>query len=342
MEKINNKQPIVRPFQVMAGIVAGETTTDYTKELLELSAFNAENRAQLKILQLQYEADYKVLVNSFELDDDDECCGEGDVSCCVDPSYCIKVNALRNKYLGLFKNIDEDWQQRNLAFQRKYLDDLLYWEPLAANNNTEASIRFYSWVSKYLEAIASMAKTSILEPCKAEKDIDHELKDTVIPAYDCDLEFHAKFLVGKITLDCEKFSIEGGEILVGKIERNFTSRQTTLSLGVGVYIGEGGSYAGLGAGAEAGMSMSAFLCIDKTGALTDAGIVNRASASASLDFQSSEKLGFKKKLAEQSIGFESRLGINSGWTFDEGPLGNLFPTNQPVQENKKVKLYPQQ
>jgi Flp pilus assembly protein TadD len=339
LEKISNKQPVARPFQVMAAIVAAETTNEYREELLEIQKFNTQNREQLKALYKQYEAEYEVLKKSFDKDDD-KCCGEGDVSCCTDPTYCIKVNALRNKYLVLFLNVDMDWQNKNLAFQRKYLDDLLYWEPLAANSTDEAYVRFYNWAGMYLGAIAEIANTSILEPCKTEKQTGQDAKDSALKTYDCDIEFQAKFLVGKFTLDCEKFSMQAGELLIGKIERNFTTRQTTLSLGVGVYEGLGGSFAGIGAGAEVGMSMSAFLTIDKTGALTDGGIVNSASASAGVNFKAGEKLGFTKKLAEQKVEFESRLGINSGWSFNEGPLKNILtPQEKPL--NKNVKVYPQ-
>ncbi len=339
LEKINNKQPVVRPFQVMAGIVAAETTNEYREELLELKKFDTQNRLQYNSLYKQYEADYEALKKSFD-NVDDKCCGEGDVSCCNDPSYCIKLNALRNKYLELFANLNADWQNKNLAFQRKYLNDLLYWEPLAASSTDEAYIRYYNWAGLYLGAIAEMAKTIILEPCITEKEITQNAKDSVLKTYDCDIEFHAKFGVGKLTLDCEKFSIEGGEGLIGKIERNFTTRQTTLSVGVGVYVGVGGGFAGLGAGAEAGISMSAFLNIDNTGAITDGGIINRAGASAVVNFEAGEKLGFTKKLAEQKVEFESRLGINSGWSFNEGPLKNILtPQEKPL--NKNVKVYPQ-
>ncbi|MBC7934812.1 MAG: hypothetical protein H7Y86_05555 [Rhizobacter sp.] len=339
LEKINNKQPAVRPFQVMAGIVAAETTGEYREELAGLQKFNTQNREEHNILLKQYEAEYDALKKSFDKDDDN-CCGEGDISCCTDPSYCIKLNALRNKYLLLFLNVDMHWQNKNLAFQRKYLDDLLYWEPLAAGSVDEAYVRYYNWAGMYLAAIAKIAGTTILEPCKTKKERKQNAKNAVLKPYDCDIELHAKFLVGKFTLDCEKFSIEGGELLVGKIERNFTTRQTTLSLGVGLYAGIGGGFAGTSAGADAGISMSAFLSIDKTGALTDGGIVNSAGASAGVKFEAGEKLGFTKKIAEQKVEFESRLGINSGWSFNEGPLKNILsPQEKPL--NKNVKVYPQ-
>ncbi len=337
LEKIINEQPVVRPFQVMAGIVAAETTNEYGEELVDLQKFNTQNREEHTSLLKQYEAEYDAFKKSFDKDDDN-CCGEGDISCCTDPTYCIKLNALRNKYLAQFLDVDLAWQNKNLTFQRKYLDDLLYWEPLAAGSSDEGYVRYYNWAGIYLAAIAKIAGTTILEPCKTEKEKPQNVKDSLLKPYDCDIELHAKFLVGKFTLDCEKFSIEGGELLVGKIERNFTTRQTTLSLGVGLYEGLEGSFAGIGAKTEISISMSLYLTIDKTGALTDGGIVNSAGASAGVNFEAGERLGFTKKLAEQKVGFESRLGINSGWTFDEGPLKNIFST-QEKPLNKNVKAY---
>jgi Flp pilus assembly protein TadD len=338
LEQISSKKPVLRPFQVMAGIVAAETTNEYLEELMEIQQFNTQNRQQYNSMFKQYEAEFEALKKSFDKDDD-KCCGEGDISCCTDPTYCIKVNALRNKYLALFAEVNTNWQNRNLRFQKKYLDDLLYWEPLAASSSDEAYIRFYNWAARYLSAITDIAQTTILEPCKPDRNTEAETINAALKTYDCDIEFHAKFGVGKFTLDCEKFSIEGGEGLIGKIERNFTTRQTTLSLGVGVYAGLGVDFAGLGAGAEAGIGMSAFLNIDNTGSVTDGGIINRAGASAGVNFEAGEKLGFTKKIAEQKVEFESRLGINSGWTFNEGPLRNMLnQTEKPL--NKNVKVYP--
>jgi hypothetical protein len=338
-DKVNSRQPVVRPFQVMAAIVAAETTNDYREELIDLQKFNNGNRQELNALVKQYEAEYGALNKSFD-NDDEKCCGEGDISCCTDPTYCIKVNALRNKYLALFATVDMAWQAKNFAFQRKYIDDLLYWEPLAANNTDESYVRYYNWAGMYLSSIAEISRTSILEPCKTEKEASSSVQEAFLQTYDCDIEFHAKLGVLKFALDCEKISIEGGIGAIGKIERNFTTRQTTLSLGIGVYAGVGGGFAGFGAGAEASIGMSAYLCIDKTGALTDGGIINRVGASGGLNFGAGQKLGFTKNLAEQKIGFESRLGINSGWTFNEGPLKNLLAPKEK-QLNKNIKVYSQ-
>jgi tetratricopeptide (TPR) repeat protein len=85
LEKINNKQPVTRPFQVMAGIVAAQTTNEYREELLEVEKFNTQNRAELNSLLKQYEVEYEAFKKYFEEKDGDyDCCGEGgNDACCT-------------------------------------------------------------------------------------------------------------------------------------------------------------------------------------------------------------------------------------------------------------------
>jgi tetratricopeptide (TPR) repeat protein len=45
-----------------------------------------------------------------------------------------------------------------------------------------------------------------------------------------------KLLVVSVSLDCEKFKIEGGELIVGSFQRDFKRRETTIAIGVGAQL----------------------------------------------------------------------------------------------------------
>lgn len=61
-----------------------------------------------------------------------------------------------------------------------------------------------------------------------------------------------KVLVIGFELDCEKVKLEGGELLLGSIERKFKSKETTIFLGVGANLG----ITGAGVGAKVGGSVT--------------------------------------------------------------------------------------
>jgi Sec-independent protein translocase protein TatA len=57
-----------------------------------------------------------------------------------------------------------------------------------------------------------------------------------------------KVMIISVEVDCEKFKLEGGELIVGSVERNFKKKETTIFLGAGANIG----VTGLGGGAKIG------------------------------------------------------------------------------------------
>lgn len=87
-------EPILRPFQVLGGIMESETMLLQQKDQRDLEYFNKTNREQYKALEQQYKAKYDVIWKRY-IDKEDECCGEGDVSCCEDQSFCLETNALK-------------------------------------------------------------------------------------------------------------------------------------------------------------------------------------------------------------------------------------------------------
>src|SRR5690606_37451809 len=157
---------------------------------------------------------------------------------------------------------------------------------------------------------------------------------------ECPFDVQIPFVVGKITVNCEKFSFNAGEGVVFKYEKEFTGqRQSTMSIGVGLGIdlsrGAGGAKGGLSAGGD----MSAFFVFDKTGALSDGGMRYGAGASIGLGFETGEKIKIKKAIDGVSAGW--RFAYNSGVNFDfePGPLKGLLTKSASAPSNRNLKPY---
>ena len=144
---------------------------------------------------------------------------------------------------------------------------------------------------------------------------------------ECPLDIVIPFGVGKVQLNCDQFSISGGEGLVFGYERNFKTHQSTLSVGIGLTLELQGKIGPVKAGVRAGVTESFFVTFDGNNGIADAGLKNEAKVSAGGP-------GIGK---EASVG--STLGINSGWNFNEGPFKGMIGPAPEVQKNNNVKMY---
>jgi Flp pilus assembly protein TadD len=333
---MNPKGNIVKPFMALGGTMLSETTLDWSEELMKLEKYNAENRKTYKSLEKEYEAAYKKLTD--EMDKRvDECCGEGNTSCCFNDADCKAVNELANKYLFKFAQFNEEWQKHNLQLYKDYFDELIFWSYLGSMDNDEFKIKFYDWIDKYLIMLQQLCQTKLIYGCQPE---DADKPEPVVAGelkqYECPIEFEMPFLVGKLSIDCEKFSFSAGELVTFKYEKNFIGqRQSTMSLGIGagIYLLK---VPGAPAGVEVSAGMSVYLSFDNMGHLTDGGLQTGAKASAGIEFEAGERLKLKKEMKKEA-GVGWRVGIASGINFDEGPLkGILNPKENPVNRNVNV------
>jgi tetratricopeptide (TPR) repeat protein len=308
-----------KPFLSLAYVMGLELNAEYQEEKLELNnTFDKQYQEQYADLEKQYETDYAKMMKDFRDSEKGECCREGNTSCCAaDKEVCNAGTALRNKYLPRFAQLTEDWQTRHLLVEKKYFDDLIYWNYLASFDDNDFRSRFYYWVNHYLGELGRLCKTKILEPChpkefqEPEKPAQTELKQ-----FDCPVDLTIPFLVGKISMNCEKLSFKAGELVVFKYEKQFTgSRQSTMSIGAGVGIDASYKAGPFKAGSEAGLDMSVYLSFDNAGNCTDGGMVYSVYAGGALDFAAGERIKLKKDVASVSEKIGWRFGINSGVSF---------------------------
>ncbi len=341
---------MAQPFSEMCSTIAGEMLTDYSKELGDMGPQGRTGKnyiAKMQSLENEYQNKYTIIKKGFDEREKEGvkkgCCGEGNISCCISSEEkCKAYNGLANEYLPQFAANMEDWQVKYQLVFKKYFDDLVYWSYLAFHNiplsidlasnppHTDEYYQlnsFYPLVISYLKMLESMAVTKIIKPCNFE--LVTATKDTLaIQETECVVNLTIPFGFGKAQLNCDKFSISGGEGAVFAYERNFKTHQSTVSVGIGLTLELGVKVGSIKGGVSAGISETAFITFDGNNGIADAGLKNEAKASAGAT-------GVGKD--EVSIG--SILGINSGWNFNEGPFKGMFGPAPDVQVNKNVKMF---
>jgi hypothetical protein len=111
----------------------------------------------------------------------------------------------------------------------------------------------------FYEALASNAESLVSLECfpPSEEEPPPEAEEANVPKTKpwCPFEkrpLKLQLLIIGFELDCEKVKVQGGELILGSIERKFKTKETTIFLGVGANLG----IAGAGVGAKAGGSIT--------------------------------------------------------------------------------------
>lgn len=251
-------------------------------------------------------------------------------------SDCAVQTGHVNNYLHDMADITTAWQLKHMAFNKKYINQLIYWSFLYSFSSDEFKMKFYGQVKNYLDEIGSIAKTELWgPPCEQIQQGNTPAADIIIEEPECPIDFELKLIVGKIALNCKKFSFSGGEVVKLKYEKNFSSKQSTMSVGIGVTLELGSKNFGGGftgsASIDAGESV--FITLDGNNSFSDLGLSVDAKASISIDKQSSltvgeivEEISRSKVImggeasAGYTVGVNSGLSFESGASFTPGPL----------------------
>ena len=173
-------------------------------------------------LQQQYEKDLKV-INDKEWE--------------TSEPRCRALNGLANQYLPQFAAITEELQKKHMLVLRTWFDQLVYWNYLTLEPTGDIYFRihYYETIIWYLNTLGSVGFTKIIEPCDFEPTVAHcdsaELKDI-----DCPINIEIPFVVGKFELNCKTFTLQAGEGVVFGYEKDFTTRKSTLDVGIGLKL----------------------------------------------------------------------------------------------------------
>jgi tetratricopeptide (TPR) repeat protein len=315
---------VAQPYYEFCGIMYRDINTEYMNAVKELSKVTDKNYATaLAMLGNEYKAKHDALKKTFQ-EKADQCCGEGrNTSCCpTTEEECKAFNGLANQYLPKFAELTADWQQKNLIVYQKYFDELIYWSYLTLHPLGDDVFRmqaFYVYIEHYLKMLAKIADTKIIKPC-ITNTINTTKNSNDIKEIDCPLEVEIPFIVGKFELNCEKFSFSAGEGAIFGYEKNFKTRQSTVSVGIGLKLELEAKLGPVKAGASASVGETLFISFDGNNRISDGGLKFAAKASAGAEASAGSTVKVKTDIAKTGIEMGYTMGINSGWNFTPGPF----------------------
>jgi sugar lactone lactonase YvrE/tetratricopeptide (TPR) repeat protein len=334
------------PFQQYASIQFGEILSD--PEYYEgIKRVYRHANDLLSPLKAEYYTSLANVMKKFE--ENPECCGEGNTSCCVDNyKFCKAKEAIRNLYLQKRASVITDWQKEVLRMTKDHLNEFIYWGMLSVMDECNRKYIFYAGVLNYLATVKRLAKTALFKPCDPQKAVKKEADALKLPEPECPFEFEIPAGVGSISINCDKISlvIKGGPNSKFKFEKNFKTGKSTLSVGIMISDSKDYGIGSMKAAANIGIGETIFITWDENNNFEDLVLQFTAGVSADITKSGPElKLpygvkvkGSDKEYIKVDGEFGYRFGIHSMLTFTGEMESALRPAE--VQINPNVKIYP--
>ena len=333
---------VQQSFYGLCATMSQETGEEYGKALIDI-VFRVDKKyyEEIKRLENEYNGLLQALKKGFA-ERKDRCCGEGKTtSCCpTTEEECTAYNNLANQYLPKFAMLTEEWQQNNMLVHQQYFDEVTYWHYLSLHPTGDDNFRiqFFMFIKDYLVTMNKVCQTKIIKPCEFTPTSATK-ESNAINEMECPLEIEIPFVVGKFELNCEKFSFQAGEGVVFGYEKNFKSRQSTVSVGIGLKLELQGKVGPVKAGVSVSIGETLFITFDGDNKFSDGGLRFDAKATAGLETEAGKIVKGKKDIAKEETGVGYTLGINSGWDFNEGPFKGMIGPAPEVPLNKNIKVY---
>jgi tetratricopeptide (TPR) repeat protein len=252
---------------------------------------------------------------------------------------CEQLTYLDNLYMKKAAIIRRDIQEKQLRMEKEEFNETSYWGYLAGVTGHNANAAFYGAVVKYLSALKNMSETWYLSGCDETYSTPalNNFNDEARPLPDCPIDINIPFIIGNMELNCKNFSLKfgagitttgssekesGSGVEAGAFftyEKDFESRESTMSVGISLGFEKGKGGIGGGAGAEEAI----YIAFDENNHVMDAGLKFSANAQASVRFDTGQKyLSTGNEEVIRAKGeFGYKIGINSGWTFTEPDAG---------------------
>jgi len=225
---------------------------------------------------------------------------------------CREIEAAEIKYQRQMADAHKLYVEKKQLLLTGFFDEALYWYNLSPVSNEFKDVEFYRLVINYLSEVKKLSENTpfFLGPsnCEGQQASPFHLnpKEQVADKKrDCPIDVTLPFIVGKITLDCSSFSISGGEGFTAGYKKDFTSGQSTLSIGAGLTV-EAGKFASAGAGE------SIYVTFNKENVISDIGLKFVAGGDLkAMNISTSANAGYT-------------MSMNAGWDFTASGAGRTI------------------
>lgn len=231
-------------------------------------------------------------------------------------AYAKKCCDLRTPIIDAYMSEHNGWVQQRLdeavANWKSYINGLVDIASLDPNAGNKLIV--YRAVAGYFGFLLStqsmVAKEGLPAECMVKMTAE-EADEIITASHDLNLQCPAWLNIKldlsmvKLSADCSKYGIEGGEGIMGGYEKNFKTGVSTLSVGAGVKANFGA--------AKASAAQMIFVSFDNNNQMTDIGL--RGSAGGSIGYSTDGVIGDIGKIGTTLAGVEGgyTLGLESGF-----------------------------
>ncbi len=275
--------------------VIGDCYSERAQELFE------DLQKKLSALVAQQQAEQRKLDDDF--DKELKACPDIGKSKCLDKieyKYCKLKESLDNKYFSLLADISDKYTQNSYTEDVGYYNNLVYLEAVSSVNEKALTAtcgayavvllgKFQTYVMSTGCNPGSKPNCEQYNPANPQNPNSPDFKDP-----QCPIGLKLSFGPGEVSLSCKSFAIEVGEFVKFGYEKDFITRESTLSMGPGVSADIPGIL-------DAGASAKAYVKFDGNNQPIDVGLSSDVS------------IGVKGTTPIISAGYT--MGVNSGFNY---------------------------
>ncbi|MGA9364926.1 MAG: hypothetical protein WBW16_11240 [Bacteroidota bacterium] len=224
--------PFAKKAQYLKEVISAaytEARQKATEELIERTTRITKNANQERMaLDQEFEPQYKA------------CEGVGG-NCMenVEYKYCLAKKALDNKYFLELTDASQSFESVWYTKDVKYYNNLVFLTTFTAPNKHVLKAECATYTNFLLDQIRAytlsecnpVGKPKCIEPPPVVPEV------LPLPEFkedDCAINIRIPFIVGHVSLNCERFEFEAGEGIIFKYEKNFKERESSFAIGTGI------------------------------------------------------------------------------------------------------------
>jgi hypothetical protein len=163
----------------------------------------------------------------------------GDCSEKVEYRYCLARKDLDNKFFLELTDASQSFESIWYTKDVKYYNNLVYLTAITASNKHVLNAECATYTNFLIDQIRvytlsecnPAGKPTCIEP---PPEMPAELPLPEFKVEDCPINIRIPFIVGHVSLNCERFEFEAGEGIIFKYEKNFKEHESSFAIGTGV------------------------------------------------------------------------------------------------------------
>jgi hypothetical protein len=156
----------------------------------------------------------------------------------VEYKYCLAKTALDNKYFLELTDASQSFESNWYPKDIKYYNNLVFLTTFTAPNKHVVKAECATYTNFFLDEVYTYTLSECHPPgpkcIKPPEAVPEVLSLPEFGEDECPVNIRIPFIVGHVSLNCERFEFEAGEGIIFKYERNFKEHESSFAIGPGI------------------------------------------------------------------------------------------------------------